>query len=256
MSLRLIRQLIEYNDNLPKHLRTEFFWLRARFVNGISYGLKSEKEIRRTIHEAQSKRWVFILGCNNSGTSLLYYLLSKHPQVASFPVDGQFFTSALPVPMNHDVGRLWSERPDVFRLTEKDTNIDPHRLVHDWFHQIGSRNRPIMMEKSPPDTIRSRWLQRVFDDAFFIGITRNGYAVAEGISRRKKVPIQRGARHWVEANRWMLRDAEHLLHFRRIKYEDLVADPETVLQDLLEFVGADMGLYVFDKKKGVAITQY
>ncbi len=60
-------------------------------------------------------------------------------------------------------------------------------------------------------------------------MTRNGCAVAEGIARRKRVSIAKGARHWVKANRLMLEDAEHLERFMRIHYEELVDDAGRVL---------------------------
>lgn len=253
MGFNLLIQLIKYNDHLPRHIKSGLLWFRAGFLNHIAWIRRDSEKVEKVLKLAESKKWVFILGCNNSGTSLLYHLLSKHYQIASFPIDGQFLTTVFKVPMTLNVGRLWTEKIEHFRLTEKDTDIDHKRLIFDWMSQIKSDNRPIIIEKSTPDTIRSRWLQNVFPSSYFIGITRNGYAVAEGISRRKRVDIRRGARHWIMANNLMINDAKFLSKLKMVKYEDLVEKPESVVFDILEFIGADKESYNMDFQKRIRL---
>lgn len=69
------------------------FWMRNRFRNPDKY-----REF------ANSRKWVFIMGCNNSGTSLLHYILGSHPDIASLPREGQFLTAVLPQPDHYGVG--------------------------------------------------------------------------------------------------------------------------------------------------------
>lgn len=189
--------------------------------------------------EARRLRWIFILGCNNSGTSILYRSLSLHPAISTLPQEGHKLSGALPHPDRHGCPRLWTECPEVFRLTDRSANLDCARLVYDW---TGWRRKPgatFIMEKSPPDTIRSLWLQQVFGDCHFIGILRNGYAVSAGIRRRNGYAIERCARHWARANEIMLRDAESLRNFRPIKYEEMVADPKGTLEGVAKWLDID-----------------
>ena len=44
---------------------------------------------------AQSHRWVFVIGCNNSGTSLLQRLLEWTGEISTFPAEGQLYTRAI-----------------------------------------------------------------------------------------------------------------------------------------------------------------
>ncbi len=190
------------------------------------------------------ERWAFVVGCYNSGTSLLYGLLSRHPSVGSLPAEGQFLTDQLPVPKRDGFARGWALAGARYRLTEGDgESIDTERLKRQWGACFNDVSRPILIEKSPPNAARTRWLQSRFDDAHFIGIVRNGYAVAEGISRKAGHPISAAAAQWARSNKWMLRDWPYLERRTLIRYEDLVQNPETVLRGLFRFLSLDPDRY-------------
>ena len=104
-------------------------------------------------------------------------------------------------------------------------------------------SKPVLVEKSPPNAARTRWFQEHFENAHFIGIVRNGYAVAEGISRKgdpKSIkegwPIEKSAWQWARSNQLMLDDAEYLNHFHLLKYEDLAASPQNALDQIAKFL--------------------
>jgi hypothetical protein len=183
--------------------------------------------------------WVFIMGCNNSGTTLLYEMLGLHPDVTLLPHEGQYLTRLLPLPASAGCPRVWTERLDVFRLTENDEGPDADRLVFDWVSQAERPLLRFIAEKSPPDTLRSRWLQQVFPEAWFIAIVRSGFAVAEGIRRRQGYDLERCARHWSLANRLMLEDAGRLRRFLLVRYEDLLGDFATVTASIAAFLQID-----------------
>jgi len=246
-------QLIKYNESLPRHLRTGSLWLWADIKNNILWQWNKIGDLNKFKEFMESRKWVFILGCNNSGTTLLYYLLGKHPEVGTLPTEGHFLTSVLKVPMIYDVGRLWTEKSEYFRLTEKDTYVDSIKLIHDWMNFVRNKEAPVIIEKSPPNSIRSRWLQGVFKNSLFIGVTRNGYAVAEGIARRKYVDIIRSAKHWVKVNKMLIEDAKHLSKYMQIKYEDLTSQTKETLVNVIKFIGLDFEKYPFDLKRKMPI---
>ena len=197
----------------------------------------AERNAWRT--RAAAHRWVFVIGCNNSGTTLLYEMLGCHPEVTLLPHEGQYLTRLLPLPSDAGAPRVWTERLDAFRLTEDDTRVDAARLAFDWLRQAETPVKRIIVEKSPPDAIRARWLQRVFPDSSFIGIVRNGYAVVEGIRRRQGYPVERCARHWELANRLMLDDATRLRRFLLVRYEDLFDRLPAMADAIGRFLGLD-----------------
>ena len=188
---------------------------------------------------AAAHRWVFVIGCNNSGTTLLYEMLGCHPDVTLLPHEGQYLTRLLPLPSEAGAPRVWTERLDAFRLTEDDTRVDTARLCFDWLRQAEPPIKPTIVEKSPPDAIRARWLQHAFPGAYFIAIVRNGYAVVEGIRRRQGYPVDRCARHWELTNRLMLDDAKQLRRFLLVRYEDLFERLPDMAAGIGRFLGID-----------------
>lgn len=187
-------------------------------------------------------KWVFVVGCYNSGTTLLAKLLARHPEISGMPTEGHFVTDQFI--KDYDIGlpRMWVDREDLFRLTENDEGPDVIRIKKEWGMRL-DLSKQILLEKSPPNGARTRWLQKHFENAHFIGLIRNGYAVAEGISRKgdpKHIedgwPIERSAKQWARSNEILRDDAKHLRNFVWIKYEDLVHDVKATLRTITDFL--------------------
>lgn len=184
-------------------------------------------------------KWCFIVGCNNSGTSLLQDVLERTGQVSTFPLEGQVYTTALMRSNRQRFPRIWSEYLDDMRLTEDDRLTCVTRLLHDWMGTLRLPLREIIVEKTPANAVRMRWLQKAFPHCCFIGLIRNGYAVAEGIQRKSNQPVERGAQHWNIVNRIMVEDAKHIKHYLELRYEDLVDRPAESAKRLAQFIGLD-----------------
>jgi hypothetical protein len=185
----------------------------------------------------ERSRWVFLVGCFNSGTTLLHDLLAQHPDVASMPDEGQFFTDQLLVPRDVGLRRLWALEPARFYLDETGgPDIDVVRLKRQWGAQFNDPRRPVLLEKTPANAARTRWLQRHFHDARFIAIVRDGRAVAEGIHRKTGHPLDVAARQWARSNEVMLRDLAHLRKQCLVRYEELTDDTARVVSELLTFL--------------------
>jgi len=190
-----------------------------------------------------SKCWLFLVGCYNSGTTLLAQLLARHPDIASFPTEGHFITSQFV--KDYDVGlpRMWARGEHLFRLTEQDEGPDAERIKKEWGVRL-DRRKPVFLEKSPPNTARTRWLQSYFAPAKFVAIVRNGYAVAEGIRRKadprhlpESWPIEDCARQWVRSNEILREDSPYLDHVLWVSYESLTESPKEVLNSIARFAG-------------------
>lgn len=184
-------------------------------------------------------QWIFILGCNNSGTTLLARLLESHPAIIGVPRGGRGATVALLRPRQAQVIRLWTEKLELFRLTEADQHLDALRLIYDWVSAVRLSARPFVLEKAPPDMVCARWFQAVFPNSYFIGLVRNGYAVAEGMHRREGYSLDRCAQHWNTANQIMMDDAPYLHRFMLVQYEDLTRDPMDNMRRIGQFLGID-----------------
>lgn len=208
----------------------------------------------------KNKTWVFLVGCYNSGTTLLAELLGQHPSISTLPTEGHFITDQFV--KDYDIGlpRMWVYREDIFCMTEMDDSADPIRLKKEWAMRF-DLSRPVLLEKSPPNSAKTRWLQQNFENAHFIGIVRNPYAVSEGISRKAEPkhlvngwPIEMSAYQWKRSNELLKEDSNYLERFVWVKYEDLVEDTKGTLDQLAHFLGLP-SFYVIESNKSWKIHE-
>jgi len=186
----------------------------------------------------EPEKWVFILGCYNSGTTLLHKLLAAHPDIGSMPNEGQFYTNQLPGGAKFNLPRLWAMKPELFYINESsEPDIDPQRLKKEWAWFYNDSRRKVLIEKTILNAARSRWLQKHFRNSHFVVIFRNGYAVAEGIHRKEQHTIETAATQWTVSNRILLDDLNHLQRKLVLKYEDLVKNPSLEMNKITDFLG-------------------
>ena len=196
---------------------------------------------------------IFVFGCCNSGTKILWQALKKHKALSGPDIEGQDLHE-LPQSMRHYLGdatfRLWAHHQFklCYYLTEEDYNAEDAAKVEEVYSKYivkGTR----FITKCPADTLRARLIQAYFPDAYFIAIVRNGYAVSEGIVRKRKhdperpqyqglfTTIDQAAEQWFRANTIITSHQKFLKNYMIVTYEDLIEDPEGVLLSILGFCG-------------------
>jgi hypothetical protein len=191
-------------------------------------------------------RLVFVCGLHRSGTSLVHRCLSAHPDVSGFqgtgvPEDGgQHLQTVYPPAHRHGGAGLFAFRPEA-ALTEDSPLVSPESretLLREW----GRHWRPgaaVGVEKSPPNLVRTRFLQALFPDAVFVAVLRHPVAVAGATrkGRRRLLPYRTLVHHWVVAHSILAADARHLRNLHVVRYERFVADPAAHLERLFAAVG-------------------
>lgn len=180
--------------------------------------------------------WLFILGVDNSGTTLMQRILGSHPLIRSLPDEGQNLTRAFPLRWDYSIARIWSERSDILRFEIGEHAARAEQAMFDWSF-LYDPPPGVLLDKSPSNTIRAAWLQHYFAPARFVAMVRNPYAVAEGIRRREGHSLEAGARHWRRANDLLLADWHRLENALLVRYEDLCEEPESQLRRIEEFLG-------------------
>ena len=183
------------------------------------------------------KKWVFVVGCNNSGTSVVHDLVAKLPDVASLPMEGHSCTTELIQPYKFGYKRLYSLNIDFFKEKLKYVNLI--KLKKDWASYMVDRTCSIWLEKSPPNTMRISWLNKHFENAVFIGVVRNGLAVVEGIKRKADSGYNFSdyVNHWEKSNELLLSQLSEVEDSLLVKYEDVVADPSSFLNKVSFLLG-------------------
>lgn len=189
------------------------------------------------------RKWVFLVGCYNSGTTLLAKLMGGHPEISALPEEGQYLTDQLVKDYALGLPRMWCKSEPDFRWLEDHTGPDINRIKKEWAIRLPA-NPEIVLEKTPANIARMRWLQRHFSTSYFVAIVRNGYAVSEGIRRKAEPagmpdgwPIADCARQWRRSCEVLSEDATFIGNLHVIRYEQLVAAPQETLRGIWRFLG-------------------
>ncbi len=94
-----------------------------------------------------------------------------------------------------------------------------------------------VVEKSPPNIVRMRFLQALFPGSRFVVIVRHPIAVSLATRKWCRATHFGLVRHWVNVHRILAEDLPHLQHVTVIRYEDLVDDFPSTWAGLLTFLG-------------------
>lgn len=219
-------------------------------------------------------RPIFIVGPHRSGTTLLYQILGRHPDVAYFNRYNKRFPG---VPLlAHALTRLGSDDEpleaqsiwDRFRKGDDDvlTAADAGPEVARWYRRLVSRvirlrGASRFLSKYPRLSLRLDWVDAVFPGAFFVHMARDWRAVVHSTVSRKVKREKRGGGwfgvyvpgwraledlpHDVAAARVYrivteaLEDAAPRFEGRlfRVSYEDLCRDPSETVRRLAGELG-------------------
>ena len=200
---------------------------------------------------------IFLVGSPRSGTTLAVNLFATHPDVANWS----------------EAGHLWD--PIDYRNDEADHHFTAERATPaqiarlqrwcEWYRQSHGKTR--FVNKHPRNSVRIDYLRRVFPDARFIHVIRDGRAVVSSMvtqirsrARRQKQPmggfcrppgwrallrddlVEQTALQWQAIVRHV-RGCRATLgaDYREVRYEELCAQPREVSRALFEFSGLAAG---------------
>ena len=192
-------------------------------------------------------RFVFLAGLHRSGTTVLARLLAAHPEISGFsdtgaPADeGQHLQSVYP--SDHEYGR-----PGRFgfatemHLTETSPLVSEESattLFEEW-SPYWDLSRPVLLEKSPPNLLKTRFLQALYPGSSFVVVVRHPIPVSLATAKwRRTRRYHRLLEHWLRCYAIFEADREQLERAYVLHYEQLVQDPAGVLRGIFEFLGVE-----------------
>jgi hypothetical protein len=202
---------------------------------------------------------LFVCGLHRSGTTALARVLGSAPGVHAMtgtdvPMDeGQHLQPVFPPAGAYGGPGVFALDPDssLTETSELATGDNARRILESWLPHwhlpAGERLRwgglpgtAVVLEKSPPNLVRTRFLQRLFPRARFVVVRRHPVVVAlSTLVMRPDRDLRTVLRHWIVAHERYSQDAPRLSVVHELRYEDLIADPASELAALAAAVGID-----------------
>jgi hypothetical protein len=165
--------------------------------------------------------YLFVLCPPYSGSTLLWKLLSTSANVSALPDEGQF----LP------------ELKDVMRDKPWDAAHElPWPAIKQVWDSYWDQGKPVLLEKSPPNIIRTRDILAHFRPVRFVIMVRNPYAQSEGLMRRNNWPATKAANFAMMCLRTQLQNRRQLDDAVVLTYESLVEDPAGACASMARFL--------------------
>ncbi len=205
----------------------------------------------------------FVVGVGRSGTTLLRLMLDAHPQLA-IPPETHFvmqliqtsgklrFSPAVAArAIVENPNRRWNDfglEPDDllarFEALEQFNTADALREFYALYAQRHGKSR--WGDKTPDYVRKMKRIQNTLPEARFVHVIRDGRDA--GLSQnariskrghREPLPPREMARRWRKRVALAREHATELDGYIEIRYEDLVADPESALRRVCELVELD-----------------
>jgi hypothetical protein len=192
---------------------------------------------------AADRKLVFVGGLHRSGTTLITGCLQDHREVSGFSKtgvehdEGQFLQTVYPTAKQYGGPGRFGFHNDA-RLTEKSNLVTVENALRLWreWSALWDLDCPVLLEKSPPNLIRYRFLQAVFPEAYFITVVRHPIAVSLATKKWSKTSIRSLIEHWLRCHRIWLEDSHFLRRQYAFKYEEFVSSPVSILNALFDFL--------------------
>ena len=218
-----------------------------------------KKYLTRTLNHQQKRRiplfpipvvdnnkFLFIGGLHRSGTSVLHRLLSEHPLTSGFqdtgvPEDeGQHLQTVFAAAHKYGGPGEFAFHPEVHLTEDSDLINQTNRelLLSEWgaYYDL---QKPVLLEKSPPNLVRSRFLRQMLPNAYFVFIVRHPVAVSLATEKWSDKTITERLLHWHTAHSIMLDDIGTASNCLVIRYEDLVSSCGNYLDQICDMVNID-----------------
>jgi hypothetical protein len=202
--------------------------------------------------------FVFVGGLHRSGTTLLARAIAKHDKASGFRKtdalanEGQFLQSVYPIAREFGgTGRFgFDERSHLTEDSPLATDANRERLLTEW-GQYWDLDKRVLVEKSPPNLLKLRFLQALFADAAFVVIMRHPIAVSYATQKWSETSLESLIEHWLVCHEILLDDAPRIRRLMLVRYEDFVRDPEGIVARIQQRLGLAPSGATFAARSGI-----
>jgi hypothetical protein len=191
-----------------------------------------------------AQKLVFVGGLHRSGTTLLARLLASHPdatglQGTGVPEDeGQHLQAVYPAADRLGGSGRFALNPAA-HLTEsapRATHESAQQLWDAW-RPYWDSDRSFLIEKSPPNLMKGRFLQALFPNASFVFIVRHPVTVTLATRKwRRRTALPKLMENWFAGHDVAREDLPHLQRVHLVSYEWLLTDPKFTVAEIVQYL--------------------
>ncbi len=193
----------------------------------------------------ENKTFIFLAGVHRSGTSLLHEIIREHPAISGFSDtgvhedEGQHLQSVYePAKSFGGPGRFVFDTESYMDESHSLATIENANLLFEQWSEYYNLESDYLIEKSPPNIIRTRFLKKLYPNCKFVVILRHPIAVAYATMKWSKTSISSLLEHTVLAYEIFLKDMPYLDDsVYVVRYEEFVLMPQKVINDIYHFIG-------------------
>jgi len=200
-------------------------------------------ELTKLFKLMNKKKIIFISGLHRSGTSLLYKILKQNNNISGLSNtneiedEGQHVQNIYkPAYEFGGVGRFGfdpsAKLDENSNLVTEENRI---KLFKQW-SRYWDNEKEFLLEKSPPNIIRTKFLQAMFPNSYFINLTRHPIATSLASKKWSKTSLKDLIKHWLLCHETFNHDSIKLKNVLNIKYEELIDNQEHVLNSISKFL--------------------
>lgn len=198
----------------------------------------------------KNKKVILLSGYSRGGTNIAWNLLQSHPEICS-PVfeTGKLFTNR-PSTLSDYMYTVWNRlnllnswtghriidsKLHNFKLLTLDHSDNRYKTRDSRYTKKEVARASLCLKSVDQDISYTDLLLSVYPDLYFLALTRNGYAFAEGHMRRGR-SVQEAGRLYANTGETMRRLSNRIPHFRMVKFEDILQDPFGTAGELFNYV--------------------
>jgi hypothetical protein len=165
--------------------------------------------------------YLFVLCPPYCGSTVLWKLIATSDHVSALPSEGQF----LP------------EVEGVMRQAPWDADFEmPWEQIRAVWDRYWNHDKQVLLEKSPPNLLRTDQIREHFQPVQFVMMVRNPYAHCEGLMRRDGSAPEDAAEFAIRCLQLQRENRAKLPDSLWFTYEQLASDPRGIARKLCEFL--------------------
>ena len=203
-------------------------------------------------------KFIFICGLHRSGTSLLHKILRNQKNISGFentPAiedEGQHLQTVFNAANKHGgPGKFGFDSNSFLNANSKLINSENKKILINQWNKYWDLDKEFLVEKSPPNLVRTLFLQSLFPNSYFITIYRHPVATALATKKWSKTSYFSLISHWLICHKQFISDKKKIKNSLEIRYEDLTEKPTKTLNTISKFLNTDLALQEINIKKEV-----